>query len=36
MNVESDTTGSLTDHGTALEGIVDPVDGVVLHADKEA
>lgn len=36
MNVEANTTSSLADHGTVLEGIVDSFYGVVLHADKEA
>lgn len=36
MDVETDTSSSLADHSAALEGIVDAVDGVVLHADEEA
>lgn len=36
VNVETDPTGCLGDHGTRLERVVDPVDRVVLHGDQEA
>jgi hypothetical protein len=36
VNVETDTTSRLGDHGTCLEGVVDAVDRVVLHGDQEA
>jgi hypothetical protein len=36
VDVESDPTGRLGDHGARLEGVVDPVDRVVLHGDQEA
>jgi hypothetical protein len=36
VNVESDPTGRLRNHGTRLERVVDAVDRVVLHGDQEA
>lgn len=36
VDVKTNTTSSLADHGTVLEGVVDTLDRVVLHADKEA
>lgn len=36
VNVETDPTGRLGDHGARLEGVIDPVDRVVLHGDQEA
>ena len=36
VDVEADTSSSLADHGAVLEGIVDAVDRVILHADEEA
>ena len=36
VNVETDSTGSLGDHGAGLEGVVDSLDRVVLHGDQEA
>jgi len=36
VNVETDPTGRLGDHGTRLERVVDALDRVVLHGDQEA
>lgn len=36
MDVETDTTGSLADHCTLLERVVDTLNAVVLHANEEA
>jgi hypothetical protein len=36
MDVQPDTSSGLADHGTVLEGIIDTLDGIVLHADQEA
>ncbi len=35
VDVETDTTSGLGDHGAGLEGVVDTVDRVILHGDKE-
>jgi hypothetical protein len=36
MDVHPDTPCRLTDHGTVFEGIVNTLDGIVLHADQKA
>lgn len=36
VDVETNTTGRLTDHGAVLERLVDTLYRVVLHADEEA
>lgn len=36
VDIEPDTARGLTDHRTALEGVVDPLYGVILHAYEEA
>ena len=36
MNVQANTTSSFANHGTVLQRVVDPFNGVVLHADQEA
>jgi hypothetical protein len=36
MDVQPDTSSGLADHGTVLEGIIDTLDGIILHADQEA
>ena len=35
MDVQPNTPRGLTDHGTVFEGIINALDGVVLHADQE-
>ena len=35
MDVQSDSTGGLGDHGAGFEGVVDSLDGVVFHGDEE-
>ena len=36
MDVQTNATSGLADHGTVLKGRVDTLNGVVLHADQEA
>ena len=36
MDIYSDTSRGLTDHGTILEGIINTLDGIIFHADQEA
>lgn len=36
MDIQTNTTGSLTNHGTALECIIDSLNAIVLHRDEEA
>ena len=36
VDVETDSTGVLGDHGASLECIVDTFDRVLLHGDQEA
>lgn len=36
VNVDANSTGSLGDHGTVLEGVVDALDRVVFHTNEEA
>jgi hypothetical protein len=36
VNADTKTTGALADHGAVLEGVVDTLNRVVLHTDKEA
>lgn len=36
MDVQTNATSGLGDHGAGLQSIVDALDGVVLHADEEA
>lgn len=35
VDVEANTSGSLTDHGTVLQSVIDALYGVVLHAYQE-
>jgi len=35
VNVQPDTTCGFADHGTVFEGVINPLDGIVLHADQE-
>jgi hypothetical protein len=36
VNVQANTTSHLGNHGTSLEGIIDTVNAVLLHINKEA
>jgi len=36
VNIQTDATSSLADHSTVLEGVVNALDGIILHTDKEA
>lgn len=36
VHAQADAASALADHGAVLEGIVDALDGVFFHADKEA
>jgi len=36
MDVHPDTPCGLTDHGTVFEGVVNTLNGIVLHADQKA
>ena len=36
MNIEPYTPSSLTNHRTALQRIVDPLNTIILHANQEA
>ena len=35
MDVQPDTPCGLTDHGTVFEGVVNTLNGIVLHADQK-
>ena len=35
VDVETNTTGSLGNHGTGLQGVIDTLDTVRLHIDQE-
>ena len=35
MNVQPNTSRGFTDHSTILEGVVDTLNGIVLHTDQE-
>ncbi len=35
MNIQTNASSCLADHGTALESIVDTFDGVIFHANEE-
>jgi len=36
VNIQTDAASSLADHSTVLEGVINALNGVVLHTDKEA
>ena len=36
VNIKTNTTSGLGDHSTSLQGVIDTLDTVTLHIDKEA
>jgi hypothetical protein len=35
MDAETNTACGFTNHGTVLQCVIDPLNGIILHANKE-